>query len=716
MLSSITSGFAQSRTVGALSIDPSQVAEGYTLVAPMFGPDTRTFLIDNCGDTVHSWPTSLPAGLSAKLLPNGDLLRPAVGGTSPINGGGYTGIVQIWDWDGNLVWDYPYVSNDFRAHHEAIPMPNGNIMILAWERKDSLTSVLNGRNPANLPDKEIWAETLIEVQPTGPNTGTIVWEWDIFDHLIQDFDPTKLNYGVVADHPEKLDINYLGWSFGQKDWLHANAIDYNPFLDQIVISCRHSHEIYIIDHSTTTAEAAGSTGGIRGKGGDFLYRYGNPAVYQRGTTMDQQLWGQHNCHWIDTGLVDAGKIMIFNNGASMPGYDHSSVDIINPPTDGNGNYLINPNSPYGPSAPEWSYEAPNPQDFYSSHIAGAQRLPNGNTLICEGTKGRIFEINPQQQKVWEYMNPVGLSGVLAQGSTPAPYAIGGTNNWVFRALKYPSTYSAFANRSLIPGAPIEANPLTSICEVAAIYSNPAAASGCAGTPAMFVVGAQGAVNGYQWQEDTGSGFVNVPNTGVYSGADNDTLWISDITGLNGAQYRVIGMGATSADNDTSSPVALTVKPLPAVEFSTVSTMCVDDGAVTLSATPADGIFSGTGVTGNTFDPQATGPGTFTITYSYTDTNTCTSVATDTIVVDPCVGMDEVAVSWFNVKPNPSAGIVTVSKDKEDAQSIYIFNAIGKLVMTRAITGKEQQVDLTALADGVYFIRCESKVAKIVIKK
>jgi len=123
----------------------------------------------------------------------------------------------------------------------------------------------------------------------------------VWDHLIQDYDPTRDNYGVVADHPELVDVN--GWVEAGKSihpfWNHMNSIDYNPDEDQIVLSVRGSSELWVIDHSTTSAEAAGHTGGRSGKGGDLLYRWGNPETYD--APGSQMLFDQHDAQWIEPG-------------------------------------------------------------------------------------------------------------------------------------------------------------------------------------------------------------------------------------------------------------------------------------------------------------------------------------------------------------------------------------------------------------------------------
>ena len=95
--------------------------------------------------------------------------------------------------------------------------------------------------------------------------------------------------------------------------MHCNSISYNPMLDEILISSRSMSEIYIIDHSTSTQQASSHSGGNHNKGGDIVYRWGNPQVYNQGSLIDKKLFGQHDAHWIPNDFPDGGKIMIFNN-------------------------------------------------------------------------------------------------------------------------------------------------------------------------------------------------------------------------------------------------------------------------------------------------------------------------------------------------------------------------------------------------------------------
>jgi hypothetical protein len=187
--------------------------------------------------------------------------------------------------------------------------------------------------------------------------------------------------------------------------LHTNSIDYNEKFDQILISVHNFNEIWVIDHSTTTQEATGHTGGSSRKGGDILYRWGNPAAYRAGITSDQKFFGQHDASWIKTGCPGEGNILVFNNGWNRPTDMYSSVDEIIPPVDDNGEYYLEPGSPYGPESLLWSYTGSPPTSFYSDGFSGAQRLKDGDTLICDGVAGRFFEVTPEKTTVWQYTNP-----------------------------------------------------------------------------------------------------------------------------------------------------------------------------------------------------------------------------------------------------------------------------------------------------------------------
>ena len=380
-----------------LLLNEPESFEGYTLISPK--DSLGSYLIDHHGRVVHTWTLGSPSLASeARLLDNGNLL------------GHYHREI---DPDGNVVWEYRYPQ-----HHDILKLPNGHVLFLSYAFVSREEAIALGANPDALSCSSVRGTRIVEARPAGPESADIVWKWSVFDHLIQDFDPTKPNYGVVADRPERIDLNYTiakerckhkGTNRAYFDWIHANALDYNAELDQIMVTVRNFSEIWIIDRSATTEEAAGSSGGNAGKGGDLLYRWGNPRAHRAGTPADQRLFFPHAAHWIPEGSPGAGNVLIFNNGWEYPGFEreYSSVDEIALPSDGY-NYRRDAGAVYGPSESVWTYAAEPVDSFYAPARSNAQRLPNGNTLIADGfaNRNRVFEVTREGKVVWDFVYPV----------------------------------------------------------------------------------------------------------------------------------------------------------------------------------------------------------------------------------------------------------------------------------------------------------------------
>jgi len=431
------------QTVGLFRHDRAVAQPGYVLLSS--ATDENVYLVDTDGYLVHSWTTPYTPGLSAYLLPNGNLIRGAQLDRPDafFDARGHGGRVEEYDWDGNLVWSYELSNDDLLQHHDIVRLPSGNTVIMAWEHRTQSEAVSAGRDPGTIPDGAIWSESLFEVDPAGQT----VWEWHAWDHMIQDFDPSRDNYGVVADHPGKIDINGVPI----EDYIHFNGMHYDPVHDHLVLSTREFSEFWILDHGTTSVEAAGSTGGNRGRGGELLYRWGNPQIYDRGLPADQILEHQHDSHWIQTADPDARHIMVFNNQDSA---GFSTAEEIVLPIDAAGDFVDPGAGPHGPAAPLWTYTATLPDTLFSPIISGADRLPNGNTFITEGVTGRFVEVTSAGEVVWEYVNPIGNTGPLAQGTEPTPQGLT-FENGVFKARKYAPDHPAFAGRDLTPQAVLE---------------------------------------------------------------------------------------------------------------------------------------------------------------------------------------------------------------------------------------------------------------------
>lgn len=463
-------GKAICQTVGLSQHSAGTLDDGYVLFAP--NNAYTTYLIDRCGRQVKTWNSAYKPGQSVYILPDGTLLHTGNANNTTFNAGGKGGIIEKIDWNGNVTWSYTISDATKCQHHDAKILPNGNVLVIAWEKKTNTEAIAAGRNPSLVPNT-LWSEQILEIQPVGSNGGNVVWEWHLWNHLVQDYDATKSNFNSVTANPQLMNLNYKA-SATTTDWIHLNSIDYNETLDQIILSSHNTNEVWIIDHSTTTAQAASHTGGNSGKGGDFLYRWGNPLTYNVGTTT--QLFGQHNARWIESGFPFENQIMIFNNGVGRTGGNYSTVEIINPPVNGY-NYLTS--SPYLPSTTSWNYNYGNSNALYAMNISGAQQLSNGNVLICNGPSGIFTEVNSAGNTLWKYVNPVGNTGIAAQGSTP-------TQNTVFRCNYYPNNYSGFSGHTLTAGTTIEnSNTVSASCsltlttsehnsaEAFKVYPNPA---------------------------------------------------------------------------------------------------------------------------------------------------------------------------------------------------------------------------------------------------
>lgn len=433
-------------TVGVIIHKESAVSPGYTLLAPKH--NGRTYLINNAGQVFNTWDSKYEPGQSAYLLENGHMLRAAMLPSSGSlgTGGGEGGRIEEFDWDGNLVWEFEYASSTYSIHHDIRLLPNGNVLALLVERKSQAEAVAAGFRADLLLDNFLLPDAVVEIEPIRPKGGRIVWEWHVWDHLVKTAD--------AATHPELVDPNASPRKI-PAFWNHMNSIDYNATFDQILLSVRGSSEIWIIDHSTTTAQAAGHTGGKSGKGGDLLYRWGNPSSYYAGKSADQILYEQHDAQWIEAGRPGAGNITVFNNGVNRTGGNVSSADEFTPPVDSAGRYTLASGGAYGPAKLAWTYAGLTGSQWYESDISGAYRLPNGNTLLCYGTHGTLVEVTAAGEIVWQYVNPVVRDGPLYQGASSGLDDRGHNLNAVFRARRYPPDYAGLAGRTLTPRGVIE---------------------------------------------------------------------------------------------------------------------------------------------------------------------------------------------------------------------------------------------------------------------
>ena len=364
--------------------------DGYVLHGNLNSTTAR--LLDENGTIAKQWNMSGSNAYAMALKDNGNLVRSVVNNGNQLNGAAVAGKVQEVDPSNNVVWEFVYSTSTYVTHHDLCLMPNGNVLLIAWYNPGNAALQALGYTG----NQNKYPTRIIEVQQNGTG-GQVVWEWNMLDHFIQDVDPNKPNYVVISDHPERMDINVpvssLGGPGGGGDWFHVNGIDYNPDLDQIAFSSRLLSEIFIIDHSTTTAEAATSSGGNSGMGGDFLYRWGNPDNYDTPGTQVIPA-AVHDVRWIKPGRPNAGYLQFVNNSAL--GNTGTTIDAIDPPLNGY-TYTRTPGQAFTPSTYDWRHVALTGNSGQSA----SDRMPDGNTFVAI-SNGYMYEVDTNGNVVWQY--------------------------------------------------------------------------------------------------------------------------------------------------------------------------------------------------------------------------------------------------------------------------------------------------------------------------
>ena len=348
---------------------------------------TNSYLINKQGDKIYDWIFDTTSGNDLEILNNGNILGLFKAANPSIDFGGFGGTAKIIDQTNNTTWEYTVSDNDFIAHHDVEMLPNGNILMMIWERINNETAVNNGVDF----ETDIFTEKIIEVNPS---SNEIVWEWRSWDHIIQDKFESLSNYGDVNLNPGKININYTidnppgGSFFINGDIMHANGIDYDSENDVIFLSVNYYDEIWVIDHSTSLTESQGASGGNYNKGGDLIYRFGNPNTYN---SLGNKIFDKnHFPNLLEDNVEGDGNVLVYVNGNSTK---QSIVYELEMPA--NFNLLSNNNN-----EPNiiWSYLN---ADLFSGKLCGAIRLSNGNTLITESDYG-LWEVTPKGNIVWKY--------------------------------------------------------------------------------------------------------------------------------------------------------------------------------------------------------------------------------------------------------------------------------------------------------------------------
>lgn len=203
-----TRSFTGLQTERGLIKKTEEATPGYVMTTPP--ASTNTYLINLDGEVVHKWTGELNV-INTYLKENGNIVRLEVDKDFPtFAAGGQAGRIREYSWDGELVWDFELADEDELLHHDIELMSNGNILAISYEAKSQEDVIAAGRDPKHVTKAGLWPDKIIEIKPTKPSGGEIVWEWHMWDHLVQDLDPAKKNYGQISEHPRKINFNVYG--------------------------------------------------------------------------------------------------------------------------------------------------------------------------------------------------------------------------------------------------------------------------------------------------------------------------------------------------------------------------------------------------------------------------------------------------------------------------------------------------------------------------
>ena len=372
---------------GVTIYDPTRAYNSYVLFP---GGDDVSRLIDLTGKVVHEWKyTGQPVAFIDPALVGGSrghifvTLETEEGkGTDLVPGRAQTRIrktVGEVDWSGAKVWEFGANAPGGRAqqHHDIARLPNGNTLVLA-----------NVVYP--LPGFAV-PQVLDDVAYEVSAEGEIVWQWAASDHIDEiGFTADELKLIKASKNADYLHVNDLK-PVGPNHWYDEGDQRFAP--DNLIFDSRSANFIAIIDRKTR--KIAWTLGP----------HY--PAVSEDGSTTSRrtprpvdQISGQHDAQIIPKGLPGAGNLLVFDNQGEA-GYPHAALSY----TGGSRVLEINPVT----KEIVWQYTGASSGQpgwaFRSTHISNARRLPNGNTFIDEGQIGRFFQVTPQGDIVWEYINP-----------------------------------------------------------------------------------------------------------------------------------------------------------------------------------------------------------------------------------------------------------------------------------------------------------------------
>ena len=377
-----TINVARTALKGVTFHNPLKAFKGYTLFCPYgYSPFTNAatdiWLIDMEGYIVHRWPMPYLPSLHATLLPNGNLLYPAA--TKTTEERDVLPDFAVFTY-GDACLEYDWEGN--LVWQVETPYQHHDVLLLP---NHHIIYPTHGEPKGAIPDEIAakWKGGLPGTEVNGKMYSDIVYELDENGKTVWEWNTYEhLDPEIDAICPLEKRQEWHINSF----WLCKDG--------SILISVRNLSEILRVEYPS----------------GKVIARYGRDKI----------------SHQHDARELDNGNITCFDNGAHRYGYElsYSRVAEIDPNTD----EIV------------WEYRAECPSDFYSAVTSGAERLPNGNTIICDSVPGRIFEVTYEGELVWEYISP--FMGFRKD--------VGTYGGKTFRAHRYPADYPGLKGKDLDP--------------------------------------------------------------------------------------------------------------------------------------------------------------------------------------------------------------------------------------------------------------------------
>ncbi|WP_147263348.1 hypothetical protein [Roseimicrobium gellanilyticum] len=255
-----------------LGTAPVQAAEPLLLVTPSM--QGESYLVAPGGEVRHTWPSKfIPSG-PGRIDKTGALLRVERDERIPrsfMAPGATGGRITKIGWDGGEQWSFSVSTPKNLVHHDALQLPNGNILALVWERHEPDVAQGKGRDANKVGKAGLWSECLWELQPQGKSGAQIVWEWKAWNHARR-FPEAPLPKSLRHFEPgERININ--DGRTPAPAWAGVSRMEYHARRDQILLVASGMGGVWVLDHSTTKAEAATDDGGKGGKGGRLLYQW-----------------------------------------------------------------------------------------------------------------------------------------------------------------------------------------------------------------------------------------------------------------------------------------------------------------------------------------------------------------------------------------------------------------------------------------------------------